>query len=419
MQTIYLFPAGSHGDVHPYLGLACELQRRGIQATLVTSGLYHDLAERCGVPFVEISNREQDRRLLDDPDIWHPLRSGRALAKHLVVRLMREQFEAIARLKLGPESVLVGSALGFGVRLAHEVFGLPYLSLHLQPAILWSQHQSPLLSRRTLLGDRVPRWLKQLQYRVGFWLMFDRHLRTEVNAYRRELNLAPVKSCAEMFHSPLGICAMFPEWFAARQPDWPQPLTFCGFPLWDERGITPLPEDLENYLHGGTPPVVFTPGTGHTHAQKFWRAAVDACRRLKIRGMLLTRFPDQLPGELPEGVRHFDYVPFSQLLPRAAAVVHHGGIGTLSQALAAGTPQLITPLAYDQPDNAARVQRLGVGDLLWPNHFTGPRLASKLQRLLNDPTVTSACQKQRAAMQSNNGIAKACDAIQDFGKQSP
>ena len=78
--------------------------------------------------------------------------------------------------------------------------------------------------------------------------------------------------------------------------------------------------------------------------------------------MFLTQYPEQLPARLPNGVRHFNYIPFSTVLPRAAAFVHHGGIGTTAQALAAGVPQLVVPLAHDQPDNAVRIRHLGVGD---------------------------------------------------------
>src|SRR5262249_61350306 len=97
----------------------------------------------------------------------------------------------------------------------------------------------------------------------------------------------------------------------------------------------------------GEPPVVFPPGTMMRHPRQFFAEAVDACGRLGRRGLLLSRFRDQLPERLPEGVRHFDYVPLSQVLPRAAALVSHGGIGTLSQALAAGIPPAVMPLGFD------------------------------------------------------------------------
>jgi len=88
-------------------------------------------------------------------------------------------------------------------------------------------------------------------------------------------------------------------------------------------------------------------------------------------------------------VHHCAYAPFQELFPRCAAVVHHGGIGTTAKALASAAPQLVLPLAFDQPDNASRVRRLGVGASLGPRHRNGERLAQALAKLIAPETKTS------------------------------
>ena len=133
-------------------------------------------------------------------------------------------------------------------------------------------------------------------------------------------------------------CCLFPEWFAPPQPDWPNNLVQTGFPLWDERTDAGLAPEVKEFLDAGEPPIVFTPGSANIFGKRFFGAAIEACQRLGHRGILLTRFPEQIPDRLPSGVRHFDYIPFSLLPPKAAALVHHGGIGTTAQALAAGSP---------------------------------------------------------------------------------
>ena len=127
------------------------------------------------------------------------------------------------------------------------------------------------------------------------------------------------------------------------------------------------------------------------HGQAFFAAAVDACRRLGRRGILLSRHTEHLPPSLPGTVMHAAYAPFSELLPRAAALVHHGGIGTTAQAMRAGVPQLLMPMSHDQPDNALRVEKFGVGAALPPKKFTGPAVAKTLDGLLNSPRVAAAC----------------------------
>src|SRR5262249_16894786 len=143
----------------------------------------------------------------------------------------------------------------------------------------------------------------------------------------------------------------------------------------------------------GPPPVVFTAGSAMRQGHAFFAAAAEACRLMGRRGLLVTRYPEQLPSPLPEGVGHCRYMPFSQLLARSAALVHHGGIGTTAQAFAAGVPQLVMPMSHDQPDNAARVVRLGVGRSLPPRRFKAPAVARLLGELLSSPEVAARCRE--------------------------
>ena len=133
--------------------------------------------------------------------------------------------------------------------------------------------------------------------------------------------------------------------------------------------------------------------------------------------MLFTRFTDQGPSGLTANVRHFEYAPFRQVLPRCSAVSHHGGIGTTAQALAAGVPQLIMPLSHDQPDNAHRVQKLGVGDFLPPAEYRGPAVADKLRSLIDNEGVSAACDKVARRFNGVNPFWQACQVMESmFGR---
>ena len=132
------------------------------------------------------------------------------------------------------------------------------------------------------------------------------------------------------------------------------------------------------------------------------------------RAILLTEFTEQLPANLPEGVRHFPYVPFSALLPRCAALVHHGGIGTTAQALRAGIPQLVTPMIFDQPDNAARVKRLGVGDSISPKRYTPGLTAERLTLLTSSSGVQQNCRQVAARFREGDPTAETCRWIESM-----
>jgi rhamnosyltransferase subunit B len=156
-----------------------------------------------------------------------------------------------------------------------------------------------------------------------------------------------------------------------------------------------LGPELETFLDEGGPPILFTAGSTNAQAARFFAVAADACRELGARGALATAFPNQLPPDLPNTIRHFSRVSFSRMFPRCRAVVHHGGIGTTAHALAAGTPQLVVPLSHDQPDNAARIARFGVGDSLNPEALNPRALAEKLRILTASKDVGRACRDLR------------------------
>jgi UDP:flavonoid glycosyltransferase YjiC (YdhE family) len=115
-------------------------------------------------------------------------------------------------------------------------------------------------------------------------------------------------------------------------------------------------------------------------------------------------------------VRHAAFVPFRWLVPRSAALVHHGGIGTLSQGLAGGVPQIVMPMGFDQFDNAARIERLGVGLALPRKAFRGPALAGLLGKLLTDRNVTDRCRGVADRFAGADGIAAAADEVEAAGR---
>jgi UDP:flavonoid glycosyltransferase YjiC (YdhE family) len=158
-------------------------------------------------------------------------------------------------------------------------------------------------------------------------------------------------------------------------------------------------------------PVAFTLGTGMAHAAGFFRAAVAACGALGVRGILLTKYPGVVPSPLPATVRHCAFAPLRRLLPLCGAVAHHGGVGTTAAALEAGCPQLVLPLAWDQPDNAARVRRLGVGAALGARRRGERDLARALAGVMA-PAVRERCREVAALAARGDGLEVAADWVE-------
>jgi UDP:flavonoid glycosyltransferase YjiC (YdhE family) len=406
-----LVTLGGSGDVHPFVGLGARLAARGHTVTILTNELFEPLVRREGLGYTCHGTAEEANAALADPEIWNPRRSAELLSRLLILPAMRPVYTWVAEQVRGPDTVVVAPAISLGACLAHEKLGVPLVTVLLQPAILRSAYDTPVMA-----GLPLPRHLPRPLKRLAFWVIdrwiVNRLLGPELNAFRRELGLPRWRPQNHWFFSPQLNLGLFPDWLLAQQPDWPPHVYLTGFPLYDERGVAPIPEEVERFLSAGTPPIVITASSNMLHAGAFFNAAVGACKQLGRRGMLLTRYRDQLPAQLPEGVRAFGYVPFSAVLPRSAGIVHHGGIGTAALAMAAGVPQLLTPISHDQPDNAARLARLGVAVQCPANRFTEAEATRLLGQLLASSEIRETCQKIATRFQGRDPLADACSAIE-------
>ena len=406
---------GTDGDVFPHIGVGARVRARGHQVTLAAPEPYRERAERLGLGFQPLVSAEDFGRMVADPDLWHPLRSGRMMARWGAPFLPR-QYELLAGLARQPQSVLVTNPGVLSARLVQETLGCPTATLLLQPGLLPSTFAPP----RMPAGLTLPRWAPKP---VGdmYWAAVDAMgyviAGRPLNRVRATLGLPPIRRLFRWWLSPELAIGLFPEWYAAPQPDWPAQLRLVGFGHYDGDAGGELPEDLRAFCRSGAAPIAFTLGTGMSHAADFFRASVDACTLLGSRGLLLTKYPHQLPPRLPPGVRHCAFAPFRKLLPLCGAVVHHGGIGTTAAALSAGIPQLILPLAWDQPDNAHRVRALGVGESLGPRRRTAPHLANALARLMT-PHVQAQCRSVADRLEGCDGSEAAADLIERMTTRS-
>jgi UDP:flavonoid glycosyltransferase YjiC (YdhE family) len=404
---------GSYGDVHPMVGLGAALKTRGHEVAIVTNPRFQPIVERMGIEFLAFGSANEYHELAHHPHLFNPVR-GPSLIMGLMARTVRELYKIIDDNVDRGQTVLGAHVLDFASRTHHDLHGTPMASIHFAPVGLRSFYESPQMFRM-LMQPWLPKWFRRLQY----WLadhVVDYLIGGAINDLRKDLGLARVSRVMHQWYfSPQLVVGMFPEWFAPPQPDWPPNTRLTGFPLWDESVTTALTLPVGDFLDAGDPPVVFAPGSANTDAHAFFAAAVEACRNLERRGILLSRYTDHIPLQLPDSVIHAEFVPFSRLLPRSAALVHHGGIGTCAQGLAAGVPQIVMPLAFDQLDNAARLNRLGVAATLPPSNFDGPSLTRLLGSLLANRSLAERARHWAAELQGRDPLVETCVELERLG----
>lgn len=405
-----LTPVGSSGDVHPFVGIGRELQARGHEVVLFGAEPHRPVVEKSGLEFVGTVSTEKYNEATRNPNLWHP-RKGVETVLRMIVPSLETSRKALEERYLPGQTVVVGHPLAFYARVFEEQTRVPAATIHLAPSSIRSSHKVPALPPGTDISG-WPLWLKR-----SFWYVVDKAavdpaIAPELNRWRKTLGLPPVERIFQRWlNSPQQVIGLFPEWFGPRQPDWPEHFSSASFPLWDDPAGSPIDRELSQFIDAGSPPVVVSPGSANRHAHQFFAAAAEALKRLDRRGIFLTGYPEQLPATLPDTIVFRKYAPFSTVLPRSALLVHHGGIGTMAQALASGVPHLIMPMAFDQPDNSLRAHSLGVARWLEPRKFTADRVTRALAELLNSPTVARDVKNCRERLRGKSGIAMACDLL--------
>jgi len=419
-KRIVLATLGSLGDLHPFLALARELRARGHSPVLATSAIYRGKIEADGIEFAPLRPDEPD---FGDPEVVfrrgnHPLWGTTYVVLRMILPHLRASYEDLLAASRDAD-LLVSHTLTYAVPLVAEKRGLPWAGASLQPMVFLSAFDPPVLplvsrtARLLGLGPGFHRFL------YSFIEKTTRSWSRPVRALRRDLGLRPaaVNPIFGGQHSPFLNLALFSPLFAPPQPDWPPATIATGFPFYDGGSIGSelMQPELRAFLDSGPPPVVFTLGSTIVRMPGgFFHESISALRAMEARAVFVTGTDprNQPPGPLPRRLLTVPYAPYGELFPRAAAIVHQGGIGTTAQALRAGRPQLVVPHAHDQPDNAARVVRLGVGRSLPPGRYAAGRIAATLRSLLDDKACALKAAAMGTAIRGEKGALRAAEAIE-------
>jgi len=417
-MNIIFVTLGSRGDLNPFLYLGKILQQRGLRITIISSEIYKNLIETAGFEFITCSSADSYHQIIQEPAFYNPKKSFKMIAEYVILDPMRSVYQALQNFD-PRNSVIVATRFMAGARLAQEKLKFPLISTCLQPLTLWSIKQ-PAIDPTGSSAHRLPWFLRKIVYAAASRWLLDRHISPQINQFRQELGLPNIsKLFSHWLYSPQKVLGLFPEWFAEPSPDWPAHTELTGFVADSAPSLHAFESEISAFLNTGEPPIVITYGTSVTRAKDFFIKTLEANRILGYRSLILTQYPEQLPPLYPDRELHIHYAPLQQLLPYCAAIVHHGGAGTLAQAIAAALPQLIIPLINDQLDNAARIEKLGLGLKLSSAKYSILKAKLKINQLINSANIKENCIAYSKRIDFEQAAQLTCDIVQECLKTGP
>ncbi|MDQ3088712.1 MAG: glycosyltransferase [Acidobacteriota bacterium] len=418
-MKIVIAPYGSLGDLHPLLALAIELRRRGHEIVINTLEVYREKIDALGFEFRPLrpnlnpEDRELARQTMDT-------RHGtEKLFREIIIPNVRPMYEDLTEAVQGADLLISGEVV-FAAASVAEKTGIKWITTSLAPGSFMSPHD-PIV-------PPTAQWLRHFRFlgatfHGGLLAVIRRMVESWFEPYRkfrREIGLS--ENHSPIFsgkYSDLLHLAMFSKVLGKPQPDWHSPTLQTGFCFYDgQQDLGKMPEGLTEFLETGDAPIVFTLGSAAVmDARDFFEESAKAAKILNRRAVLLYGVYNESPKGVDENIVGFDYAPYSQVFPKAACVVHQGGVGTTAQVLRAGVPHLIMPFSHDQPDNAARCERIGVARTISREKYTAQTAAKQLRELLGDLSYKANAVEKSKIVKAEHGTEMACDAIEEVLKR--
>lgn len=369
-MRILLSTIGSRGDVQPIVALAMHLRDAGHDARVCAPPGFDGLVAGYGLSFVPVG---------------HDLRLGPRKVSGGPATTLAEHFRTLGKAADGCDAMVGCAALQIVGRSIAEKLDIPYLYATYAPVALPSTHHAPppvAGPPRPEAGDNRTKWELDARWWNDTW-------RDGLNAARAAIDLEPVRDVRGYVVTEHPLLAADPT-----LAPWPTPseLDVLQTGAWLMADDRPLADDVQRFLAAGAPPILF--GFGSIRRPRASGAGmIDAARRLGYRAIVMRGWAEVAAAEgLPQGP---DWLSVGEtnlqaLLPRVAAIAHHGGAGTTTEAMRAGTPQLVVPHEYDQPYHADRVAALGIGVAHPASQPTSDSLTEALDRVLSAPVRARA-----------------------------
>ena len=343
-----------------------------------------------------------------------PLTSLQLLVDHYILPTLAAKVIEL-RAICQQADLLISVASQFAASIVAEMLHIPWIAIILAPSTL----PSASISAQPL-SVPLPASLQRLSNRFS-WFIGGMVLRQIVDK--------PINRVRSMFHVPprvnlmwtgnlspqLTLLTVSPA-FLPRPSDWPESIKMTGFCFWDRSANWQFPEALKTFLHADKPVVAVTAGSVAPEERAifaaYYQTSIESILACGARALMINAPESVISPERCEDVLHLPFVPFSEVFPMCAAVIHHGGIGTIAQCLRAGVPSLVVPGGMDQPFNAAQVARYQAGVCIPRTQYTTRRAGQALKSLFSSPTYQKRVREIQTQILLEDGVATCCTEVE-------
>lgn len=415
-MKIAILTLGSRGDVQPYVALGKELIKHDHEVVICTGATFKDFIEENGISFqaasadlMAIMESEEGSRVFNGGNfnLINMLKFSKAVITPAYRRSMDDFFQASQEADL---IIYHPKALG-AVDIAIH-YDIPCICLPPVP-IMYPITEFPNFSVSP--NKNFGPVLNRLSYKVV--ALGERPFMKQINDFREKtLNLPKRKAglyTYDMNGSPIPILYPLSPFLFKEVESWKNRVFLSGFFFLD-LGEETLSDEIEEFLKKGKKPIVVSfSSMPLKDPASFKQKLVQAIKETNNRAIVLTG-TSGMKFDYEEDILAVEKAPHRLLFKRAKGIIHHGGVGTMSEALLSGVPQLIIPFTVDQPFWADRLHKNGYAiKPLREKNLEVPDLVLALQQMNNKDYLKNA-QRIKNEIQSENGLQKAVAYIENI-----
>lgn len=394
---------GSTGDAKPLSQLCLEIVSRGFLCKVLSNVNHQHFFEHPNIEFFSVCKSMQNNLI-----------AGEKLLEEYYKPTLSNTFSHLEKLyRLNKNLSIVSLSQNRGAaNIFAEKYDLPLVSIYLSAGFI-SPEEKLLLSKKSV----------KINIKNIFSLVVSR-FDPLVRGINKELKSLRIRSGVNKISSidsyrSIGCrVGLFPKWFPSQELDIFREIKCCGFPLSkDGKDDSDIKKDYQlwSFLNKNDGEIIiFTPGTATTDVRGFFSTAIDVCRKLDMAGLFLSPYVDGNIVNVEDNVLLRSYVELSTALPFAKLIVHHGGIGTVSAAIQSGVSQIIRPLKYDQPYNANRVLKLGLGVVITPSMFNEEVVCKFAKLVMKNSVVQRQVKLAQKEVLKEDAIKLAGEVINDY-----